>query len=56
MFWGPELILIYNEAYVELISDKHPAALGAPARDVFPEAWSTIGPMLESVLSGEGAT
>src|SRR4051812_19888377 len=49
LFWGPEFILIYNEAYVPLIADKHPAALGAPAREVFSEAWPTIGPLMESV-------
>jgi hypothetical protein len=35
-----------------LIADKHPAALGSKARDVFPEAWDLIGPMLEDVLGG----
>jgi serine phosphatase RsbU (regulator of sigma subunit) len=56
LFWGPELVLVYNEAYVDLIADKHPAALGTPARDVFPEAWDVIGPMMEDVLAGRGAT
>jgi len=56
LFWGPEFVLVYNAAYVELIADKHPAALGTPARDVFPEAWDTIGPMMQAVLAGEGAT
>jgi hypothetical protein len=56
LLWGPEFVLVYNAAYVPLIADKHPAALGAPARDVFPEAWNTIGPMMESVFAGEGAT
>lgn len=56
LLWGPEFVLVYNEAYVPLIAEKHPAALGARARDVFPEAWETIGPMMESVLAGEGAT
>jgi serine phosphatase RsbU (regulator of sigma subunit) len=51
MFWGPELILVYNEAYVSLIGDKHPSALGARARDVFPEAWDRIGPMMEGVVA-----
>jgi serine phosphatase RsbU (regulator of sigma subunit) len=55
LFWGPELIMVYNAAYVPLIGDKHPAALGAPAREVFPEAWDAIGPMMESVLEGGGA-
>src|SRR5687768_9543592 len=56
LFWGPRFVLVYNEAYAPLIADKHPAALGASARDVFPEAWDTIGPMMEAVLAGEGAT
>ncbi|WP_433716994.1 hypothetical protein ACQP2Y_23880 [Actinoplanes sp. CA-051413] len=56
LFWGPDHVLVYNEAYVPMIGDKHPAALGAPAAKVFAEIWSTIDPMLESVLAGRGAT
>ncbi|MEV7431520.1 SpoIIE family protein phosphatase [Nocardioides sp. NPDC092400] len=56
LMWGPEMVLLYNEAYVELIGQKHPDALGRPAQEVFPEAWSVIGPMLQSVLDGEGPT
>ena len=56
LLWGSEFVLIYNEAFVPLIADKHPAALGTPARDVFPEAWDIIGPMMETVLAGGGAT
>jgi serine phosphatase RsbU (regulator of sigma subunit) len=55
LLWGPEFVLVYNEAYVPLIADKHPSALGRPAREVFPEAWDTIGPLMESVYRGEGA-
>ena len=57
LLWGPELVLVYNQAYVELIGDKHPAALGRAAReDVFPEAWDMIGPMLHGVLDGGDTT
>jgi len=56
LLWGPDLVLVYNEAYVPLIADKHPDALGARARDVFPEIWDTIGPMLHAVLGGGEAT
>ena len=56
LLWGPELELIYNEAYAPMIGDKHPSALGAPARTVFAEIWDTIGPMLASVRGGGGAT
>jgi hypothetical protein len=55
LLWGPEYALLYNEAYVEMIADKHPAALGARAADVFAEAWDIIGPMLETVTTtGQG--
>lgn len=56
LLWGPDFVLIYNEAFVPLIADKHPSALGSAARDVFPEAWDFIGPMMETVLGGRGAT
>ncbi|WP_161952714.1 PP2C family protein-serine/threonine phosphatase [Actinoplanes sp. TFC3] len=49
VLWGPQFVLVYNQAYVDLIGDKHPAALGAPAEQVYPELWDTIGPMLTEV-------
>lgn len=55
VYWGPDLILLYNNAWKELIGRKHPLALGRPAREVFPEIWNKVGPMLESVMSGRGA-
>ncbi|MFC7246006.1 SpoIIE family protein phosphatase [Catellatospora aurea] len=56
LFWGPQFVMVYNAAYADMIGDKHPAALGAPAADVFAEIWDDIGPMLDSVLSGGDAT
>jgi len=55
LLWGPEFIMVYNAGYVGQIADKHPAALGRPCEDVFPEAWDTIGPLLRRVLGGEPA-
>ena len=56
IWWGPELVKIYNDAYVELIGSKHPKALGCPGREVWPEIWVTIGPMLEGVMERGEAT
>ncbi|GAA3297069.1 serine/threonine-protein phosphatase [Dactylosporangium vinaceum] len=56
LLWGPQFVMLYNAAYVPMIGDKHPAALGAPARQVFGEIWADIGPMLESVRAGRGST
>jgi hypothetical protein len=48
--WGEDLRKIYNDAYVPFLgSSKHPAALGAPVAEVWPEIWDTIGPMFERV-------
>ncbi len=56
IYWGADLTLLYNDAWRELIGDKHPSALGRPAREVFPEIWETIGPMFAHVLSTGEAT
>jgi hypothetical protein len=57
MGWGPELTFLYNERYrLDTLGVKHPWALGAPAREVWAEIWDDIGPMLESVRDGRGAT
>ncbi|QEC49390.1 serine/threonine-protein phosphatase [Baekduia soli] len=55
LLWGPEFVLIYNEAYAPIIADKHPAALGRTAEAVFPEAWDTIGPLMRHVRADHGA-
>jgi hypothetical protein len=41
--------MLYNDAYAPVIASKHPRALGGPGREIFPEVWDTIGPMLASV-------
>ncbi|MGF0115206.1 SpoIIE family protein phosphatase [Promicromonospora sp. Marseille-Q5078] len=51
MVWGPDLTLIYNDGYRDMLgTDKHPAALGAPARVVWAEIWDDVGPLFEHVL------
>src|SRR5690348_14744418 len=45
LFWGPELIAIYNDAYAPVFGSKHPWALGRPARECWSEVWQVIGPL-----------
>jgi hypothetical protein len=52
LFWGPDLVQLYNDSFVPVLGAKHPAALGRPARDTWAETWEVVGPMLERVLSG----
>jgi PAS domain S-box-containing protein len=56
IWWGPELVMLYNDAYRQIIGTKHPAALGCPGRECWPEIWHIIGPMLEGVLERGEAT
>ncbi|HEY7850429.1 MAG TPA: PAS domain-containing protein, partial [Ktedonobacterales bacterium] len=56
IWWGKELVMLYNDAYSSIIAAKHPRAMGAPGRAVFPEIWEVIGPMLTSVLRDGAAT
>src|SRR5689334_9283616 len=34
LWWGPELTLLYNDAYQEILGAKHPASLSAAGRTV----------------------
>jgi signal transduction histidine kinase/CheY-like chemotaxis protein len=52
--WGKDLAFLYNEAYVPVLGDKHPAAMGAPFREIWSEIWADIGPIGERALQGEG--
>ena len=45
LYWGPELALLYNDAWSPIPGGKHPWALGRPGREVWPEIWDTIGPL-----------
>ncbi|HZC43159.1 MAG TPA: PAS domain-containing protein, partial [Acidobacteriaceae bacterium] len=56
IWWGPQLVKIYNDAYRPLIGGKHPWALGCPGREVWPEIWDVIGPMLSQVMERGEAT
>lgn len=54
VFWGSELRLIYNDAYREILGNKHPAALGEVVSTVWWDAWSAIGPDIQMVMETGG--
>ena len=57
IFWGPEHICFYNDGYrPSLGPEKHPALLGARGSEFFSELWDIIGPQIDVVMRGEGAT
>ena len=56
VWWGPDFVKLYNDAYSSLIGNKHPQAMGQRGEDCWPEIWDEIGPMLTDVKAGRGAT
>lgn len=51
LLWGDDFVLVYNDAYVEIIGEKHPAALGATSQETFGEVWDQVGPMMREVAA-----
>jgi len=57
IFWGPELICFYNDAYSRSLGpEQHPSMLGQPARTQWPLIWDVIGPQIDQVMAGGAAT
>jgi len=51
--WGPGLGLLYNDAHVLLMGDRHPQVLGCPLAVAWPAMWDEMRPVIERVLAGE---
>ncbi len=52
LFWGPQLITLYNDAYRPVFGGKHPHALGRPIREAWSELWANgLKELFESVLA-----
>jgi len=57
IFWGPQHIQLYNDAYSRSLGpERHPAALGQRGRECFDEIWDIIGPQIALVMEGRGST
>ncbi len=55
IYWGAELRLLYNDAWSHIPGPRHPACLGAPAKDVWADIWHVIEPQFAQVIeTGEG--
>lgn len=56
IFWGPEFIILYNDAWRPILGVKHPKALGSRGIETWPEIWDIIGVQLDGVLNRGEAT
>src|SRR5215469_4782632 len=57
LWWGPDFIQLYNDAYIPVLGDKHPhRALGKPFRECWSEVYHVLGPLAETPFKGGPAT
>ena len=50
IFWGSDLVALYNEPYAPTIGQRHPRAFGRPARENWAELWDDLEPLLRRVM------
>ena len=56
VWWGDQLINLYNDAYKTIVGGKHPRALGQPASAVWREIWADVGPRARSAIANNEGT
>ncbi|HEV2458563.1 MAG TPA: ATP-binding protein [Ktedonobacterales bacterium] len=56
LWWGPEFLQLYNDAYRPVLGTKHPQYLGRSVRECWSEIWDVIGPLIATPFSGGPAT
>jgi len=58
LWWGPELVQIYNDAYRPSFGEngRHPRALGMRGRECWTDIWEAISPQIEQVMTTGEAT
>lgn len=50
VLWGADLVQAYNDGYREVMGVKHPAGLGQPTRECWPEVWDFNAPLYAGVM------
>ncbi|KAL1795040.1 hypothetical protein ACET3X_006856 [Alternaria dauci] len=54
MYWGEELVAVYNEAYIGLAGQKHPALMGQSYKVAWAEIWDDVkGVFANARLTGQ---
>ncbi|KAL8921096.1 MAG: hypothetical protein Q9172_004189 [Xanthocarpia lactea] len=56
MYWGEDLVAIYNEAYILLAGQKHPSLMGQSYRTAWAEIWLDVKDVFASAVSTGQAT
>lgn len=56
LWWGPQYVSIYNDAYRPVLGTKHPWALGQPLSECWKEIWHILQPLVDTPFKGGPAT
>lgn len=56
LWWGPDYISLYNDAYIPVLGLKHPNALGLPVRECWSEIWHLLKPLIDTPFQGGPST
>ena len=56
MYWGSDLVAIYNEAYILLAGQKHPSLMGQRYQDAWSEIWDEVKDVFASAQQTGQAT
>ena len=56
LWWGPEYVSIYNDAYRPILGQKHPWGLGRPVRECWSEIWHVLKPLIDTPFHGGPAS
>ncbi len=56
LWWGPQYIQIYNDAYRPILGAKHPTFLGRPVSECWSEIWHVLRPLIDTPFHGGPAT
>ena len=56
LWWGPQYVQIYNDAYRPILGEKHPRALGQPTSECWHEVWDILQPLIDTPFHGGPAT
>lgn len=51
IWWGHQMINLYNDAYIPILGKRHPAALGESAFNLWADVWEVVGSQAEAVLN-----
>lgn len=52
IWWGPDLVMIYNDAYAVMSTTKHPRIFGQNGMDAWGEIWDNLGPAMVECMKG----